>query len=86
MIKIQGITIDEDAITEGLARLVDDLTDPACSPDHNAEKLFGLMTMIQQANDNDKGVIVERVQYFAYLNTDEGMQAIKTMSKTILNS
>ena len=86
MIKIQGITIDEDAITEGLARLVDDLTDPACSPDHNAEKLFGLMVLLEKVDDNDRSAMMERVRYFAYLNTDEGMQAIKAMNETILNS
>jgi hypothetical protein len=86
MIKIQGIAIDEDQITEGLARLVDDLTDSSCSPDHNAEKLFGLMTMLRKASENDKSVLIERVQYLSYLNTDEGREAIENLSKTILNS
>jgi hypothetical protein len=86
MIKIEGINIDDDAITDGLARLVDEMTDPYCSPEHNAEKLFGLMTLLEQATDNDRPALIERVQYLAFLNTDAGMQAIKTLRKTILNS
>ena len=41
MVKIQGIPIDEEAITEGLARLVDELTDADCEHPNAAEKLFG---------------------------------------------
>jgi hypothetical protein len=86
MIKIQGIAIDENAITEGLARLVDELTDAACAHQHNAEKLFGLMVMLEQATDDDRPALIERVQYPCYLNTKEGRQTIETYRKTILNS
>ena len=86
MIKIKGISIDEEAITEGLARLVDELTDPDCEHPNAAEKLFGLMVMLEQATDNDRPAMIERVQYFAFLNTKEGRQTIETYRKTILNS
>ena len=86
MIKIQGIPIDENQITEGLARLVDELTDADCDHPSAAEKLFGLMVMLEQASDSDRPAMIERVQYFAYLNTKEGRQTIETYRKTILNS
>jgi hypothetical protein len=86
MIKIQGIAIDEDQISEGLARLVDDLTDPYRSADRNAEKLFGLMVLMRQVSEDDRSLIMERVQYFSYLNTKECRQSIEAYRKTILNS
>jgi hypothetical protein len=86
MIKIKGIPIDETEITEGLARLVDEITDPFCEQQQTAEKLFGLMVMLEQATDSDKPALIERVQYLAFLNTKEGRQTIETYRKTILNS
>jgi hypothetical protein len=86
MIKIQGIPIDETEITEGLARLVDELTDPDCQKQQVAEKLFGLMVMLEQATDNDRPALIERIQYLSFLNTKAGRQTIETYRKTILNS
>lgn len=86
MITIKGISIDGESITEGLARLVDELTDPDCDHPYAAEKLFGLMVMIEHATDNDRPALIERIQYFAFLNTKEGRQTIETYRKTILNS
>lgn len=86
MIKIQGIAIDEESITEGLSQLVDELTDPDCDHPHAAEKLFGLLVMLEQASDEDKPALFERAQYFAFLNTKAGRQTIAAYRKTILNS
>jgi hypothetical protein len=85
MITIQGIKIENPADVEGLANLIDSIADPHCQPSRVAEKLFGLMVMLDAADD-DKNVIIERVRDFAYIHTEQGREAIKAMSLAILDS
>jgi hypothetical protein len=86
MITIQGIKIGNPADVEGLANLIDSIADPHCQPSHVAEKLFGLMVMLDAADDDDRNVIIERIRDFACIHTEQGREAIKAMSLAILDS
>lgn len=86
MIKIQGITIESPADPEGLAKLVDSMAAQHCIAERVAEKLFGLMVLLESVSEDDRGVIIERVRDLAYIHTEQGSEAIKALAETILDS
>jgi hypothetical protein len=85
-IKIQGNRIEDPTELEGLARLVESMTMQGCSILNSAELLFGLMVLMESVADEDKGVIIERVKYLAYINTEHGRNTVRAFSRTILKS
>jgi hypothetical protein len=86
MIKIHGIKIEDPTEPEGLAALVEGIIEPDSSTEYAAERLFGLLTILQNANRDERSVIIERAQYFTYTHTGKGREEMEAMRKAILDS
>lgn len=66
-----------------LERVVDEIDSPGCQSTNGAENLIRLMVLLYNAEDDDRGILIETIIGYAYARTEHGQQSLAEFKESL---